>query len=175
MLKIDTETNMTNNELRLKKMTNLRENISKSKGVSNETIPRNLLTELTILATFKFQIEIKSKYQSLVLPLDPNKQLRTKPKLDEKSSNEESNGQEIKTDLGAELSESSNSGSLENDFVLLKCTIANRFLTVVPPIRIFVPYDYPSSNPFVNCLQLDDNDEDCLQCDDDMLPEYSDY
>ena len=169
MLKIDTETNKASNELRRKKIINLRENISKSKGsVSNETVPSKLLTELAILPTFKFQIELKSKYQSLVLPLDPNKPLKTKPKLDEKSSDGESDGQDIETDFGTELPETPNFASLENDYVVLKCTIVNRFLPLVPPIRIFVPYDYPGSNPFVDCLQLD-------EFDDDMLPEYSDY
>lgn len=58
------------------------------------------------------------------------------------------------------------SSALENDYVILKCDIVNRSLTLVPPIRIFVPYNYPDENPFVDCIQLD-------EFGDDMLPEYS--
>lgn len=60
----------------------------------------------------------------------------------------------------------SNDNKYINDYIILICKINNAQLVLVPPIKIYVPYDYPQSNPFVELLQLDDMD-------DDMLPDYS--
>ncbi len=106
-----------------------------------------MLNELAALPNSQFRIEIKSKYQSLVLP---------KLKLESESENE--------SDI--DNTNFSNSSPLENDYVNLNCKIINRKLYLVPPIRIFVPYNYPDSNPIVDNIQLD-------EFNDDILPKYS--
>lgn len=107
---------------------------------SNEKIPKKLLHELAILSALQFKIEVKSKYQSLVLPAQD----------------------ETVSDLPKDES------PLENDYVNLNCNITNRKLVLVPPVRIFVPYNYPDVNPIVDNIQLDDTE-------DDMLPGYSKF
>ena len=52
-----------------KRLINLRENIPLKSFTDNQTIPKKLLVELASLPNTKFRIEIKSKHQSLVLPL----------------------------------------------------------------------------------------------------------
>lgn len=147
--------------------------------VSNENIPRKLLIELASLSSGKFKVEAKSKYQSVVLPIDSNQ----KKSLSGNNALQRMNSQLIKDEpmqpssnlieqsshynsSNRIKSTSSSSTPLENYYVTLKCTIVNKSLALVPPIRIFIPYNYPDSNPLVDCIQLD-------EFDDDMLPEYS--
>ena len=63
---------------------------------------------------------------------------------------------------------SQNPSPLDNDYITLKCRIISENVILVPPISILAPYSYPDSNPIVDCIQLD-------EFDDDMLPEYSNY
>ncbi len=137
---------------------------------SNENIPKKLLNELASLSNLQFRVEIKSKNQLLVLPsLSNNSNDSKKQKLfndTDKEMNSDANNNNI---LGDSKSHNMPENSpLENDYVILKCEIINRNLVLVPPIRIFVPYNYPDANSFVDCIQLDDFD-------DDMLPDYSNH
>lgn len=135
------------------------------KNIANENIPRKLLIELASLSSGKFRVEAKSKYESVVLPISPgvNKKseqpvlLQRAIKTENESSSSSTNGTKTTT---------TNSSPLENYYVTLKCTIVDKNVALVPPIRIFIPYNYPESNPLVDCIQLD-------EFDDDMLPEYS--
>jgi hypothetical protein len=123
----------------------LRDHLTEKKTTLNDSIPIKLLYEISSLPSFKFRIEVRSKLESLVLPFKSA------------SNEEEEEQQENKEFL---------SSPLDNDYVTLNCKIINKKLPLVPPIRIFVPYSYPELNPFVDCIQLDNFD-------DDMLPEYS--
>lgn len=157
--------------MRRKQLVNLRDNLAINKNTTNENIPRKLLIELASLSNMKYKIEVKSKYQSVVLPLNFNKQKQSK--LKQINNNYESGKDLAIKDESQSQIDFNTSGSnklkpspLENDYVTLKCLIINKSLVLVPPIHIFVPYNYPESNPFVDCEQLD-------EFDDDMLPEYS--
>ena len=152
-----------NSNLKRKPLINLREQFIQCKKSTHEIIPKKLLNELASLSYFQYKIEIKSKNQCLVLPLaeEINKVTLIEPK---KIKFENENDQDIIMDSA--LNGSVSSSPLENDYIILKCEIVEKNLVLVPPIRIFVPYTYPDSNPFVDCVQMDD-------CDDDMLPDYS--
>ena len=117
--------------------------------ISTDCVPQTLLIELSSLSTLKYKIGLKSKSFSLNLPVNS---------VDKES---------------VLLSQSSDSSSDEHnkyasDYILLNCRINNVKLPLVPPIKVLVPYDYPNSNAFVECVQLEEFDED-------MLPEYSKY
>ncbi len=133
-------------EPKKKRLINLCEHLVSPKKVSNENIPVKLLNELALLSNQKFKIEVRSKYQALILPIGKSGKFKNEG-LSENDTN------------------CSNSLALENDYIILKCNIVNRSLPLVPAIRIFVPYNYPDANPFVDCVQLD-------EFEDDMLPEY---
>ncbi len=139
------------NEPKHKRLINLCEHLVSPKKVSNENIPVKLLNELASLSNYKYKIDVKSKYQSLVLPVTKAGKLKSDVKSEGLSQ----------ADMNCLTS-----SALENDYVILKCDIVNRSLPLVPPIRVFVPYNYPDANPFVDCVQLD-------EFEDDMLPEYS--
>lgn len=150
------------NSQKRKRLINLCEHLVSPKKFCNENVPVKLLNELASLSNQKFSIDIKSKYQSLVLPYDNKKSTKFHLK---------SNSDEMEHDMNDNriLKQTDNnaiSSALENDYVLLKCNIVNRSLPLVPAIRIFVPYNYPEANPFVDCVRLD-------EFEDDMLPEYS--
>ena len=137
------------------------------KKASNESVPIKLLNELASLSNQKFQIDLKSKYQHLTLPLTRKALKKSHLKsLDNQEAMEHSDEDFKDKRLTTDSDEDTESSALENDYVILKCNIVNRSLTLVPPIRIFVPYNYPDENPFVDCVQLD-------EFGDDMLPEYS--
>lgn len=151
-------------DYRRKNIINLRDKLMPHRSISNENIPRKLLIELASLASSKFKIEVKSKCESIVLPgSHPQPPSRTI-----------SSQNVVKFDIDQDEPATNNSkvpaskalSPLENYYAVLKCTIVNKSLALVPPIRVFIPYNYPDSNPLVECLQLD-------EFDDDMLPEYS--
>lgn len=152
-------------DYRRKNIINLRDKLMPHRSISNENIPRKLLIELASLASSKFKIEVKSKCESIVLPgSHPQPPSRTI-----------SSQNVVKFDIDQDEPTTNNSSKvpaskalspLENYYAVLKCTIVNKSLALVPPIRVFIPYNYPDSNPLVECLQLD-------EFDDDMLPEYS--
>jgi hypothetical protein len=143
----------------------------------NERIPQKLIIELASLPIHKFKVEAKSKCQSIILPIAPTKQSH-------QIKSNKINGQSVKQENGCDDSEldtvnennleTMNLGEnrlpkpLENSYVSLKCTIINKNLALVPPIKICIPYNYPDSNPLVDCIQLEDFD-------DDMLPGYSNF
>lgn len=135
---------------------------------SNENIPTKLLNELASLSTQDFKISIKSKYQSLVLPLSKNAILPKEQGKPDEDAMEQSDSIEDRIEKSVLTESNSVSSPLENDYVILKCDIVNRSLTLVPPIRICVPYNYPDTNPFVDCVQID-------EFEDDMLPDYSKF
>ncbi len=157
-------------------MINLRESlINKSTKYENNE-PQKLLVELASLPTKMFKIEIKSKQLNpLILPLSKKNLLENKNKLirlnkkcqTEKAKNDWSL-MEIESLQINDTKSIARFSDFENDYMCLKCSIVNKELLLVPPIQIFVPYNYPKSNPFVHCLQLEDFD-------DDMLPEYSKF
>ena len=164
----------TENSTKKKRLINLCEHLVSPRKISNENIPVKLLNELATLSNHKFKIEIKSKYQSLTLPLGKHSQ---KVQIKSNSPDQKENGDamdqcddEIKNQVLTESNQQSDSNSsssaLQNDYVILKCDIVNRSLTLVPAVRIFVPYNYPDANPFVDCVQFE-------EFEDDMLPEYS--
>lgn len=139
-----------------KQLINLRENQNQSKVVTIEKIlPSRLLIELTSLSSIDFKIEMKSKYQTLAFPLSIKSFNDLKVQFSSDSINSKLANQDIMK-----------ASPLENDYIILKCSIINKNLVLVPPIRIFVPYNYPKNNPFVDLFQLD-------EFDDEMLPEYS--
>ena len=155
---------------------NTRDKLMPYKSIPNENIPRKLLIELASLSTLKFKVEAKSKSQSVVLPIALHnrgglglQQIQTSIKLENSNDNTD---QALPKSVDVAKSRENDDGSskttmsLENYYVTLKCTIVNKSLALVPPIRIFIPYNYPESNPLVDCIQLD-------EFDDDMLPEYS--
>jgi hypothetical protein len=117
------------------------------KPVSNDTVPQTLLYELSSLSILKYKINLKSKLFSLNLPVGFFENIFDK---DSNSMND--------------FDSQSNKYSI--DYITLICKINNVKLPLVPAIRIYVPYDYPNMNAFVECVQLDEYDED-------MLPEYS--
>jgi hypothetical protein len=136
-----------------KKLINLRENQSQSKAIAIDKVsPSKLLIELASLSSFNFQIEMKSKYQTLFFPLSEKTLNDVKVTNNKMLENEDENILKV--------------SSLETDYIILKCSIINEKLVLVPPIRIFVPYNYPKNNPFVDLNQID-------EFDDEMLPEYS--
>ncbi len=139
-----------------KHVINLRENQNQSNFISlDKVIPSKLLIELASLSSLNFKIEMKSKYQTLAFPLPLKNLNEIKAKFFNDSNKSEN--------LDSKILEIS---PIEKDYIILKCSIVNKNLVLVPPIRIFVPYNYPKNNPFVDLLQLDDFD-------DEMLPEYS--
>ena len=143
----------------------MRENLPLKSAASNETIPKKLLVELAALSNLKFRIEIKSKHQSLVLPL-----------LFKKDSNQVdvenlnlvtfSENKPEPASLTDENKTANSISPLDNDYITLRCRIISENVALVPPICILTPYTYPETNPIVDCIQLD-------EFDDDMLPEYS--
>jgi hypothetical protein len=148
-----------------KSLINLRDNLPDNKNTANENIPRKLILELASLSNIKYKIEIKSKNQSLVLPI----QFETSNETSIKNEPDLNNGT-TKEPLNHNVNKSNQvtiqSSPLDKDYITLKCSIANKNLALVPPIKILTPYSYPESNPIVECVHLDDYD-------DDMLPEYS--
>jgi hypothetical protein len=114
----------------------------------NANVPQILLIELSSLSTLKYKIGLKSKSFSLNLPVNT---------VDKES---------ILLTQSNDFGENNNKYS--SDFITLNCRINNAKLPLVPPIKVLVPYDYPNNNAFVECIQLDEFDED-------MLPEYSNY
>lgn len=164
-----------------KNLINLREKFIPNKSIGNEKIPKKLLFEIASLSQEKFKIEAKSKSESVVLPLQiANKQnqlskvinLKTEKDIimdttDTTFLNTTNHQTAIKSETNrTKVVTSPSSSPLENYYVTLKCTIVNRRLALVPPIRIFIPYNYPEANPLVDLIQLD-------EFDDDVLPEYS--
>jgi hypothetical protein len=118
------------------------------------SIPKELLFELASLPADKYKIEIKSKYMSLTLP--PSS-LPSSPR----STIDENNDQQM------DIENDENFNKYSDDYVLLVCNLNNENKPLlVPPIRIYAPYDYPNSNPIIECIQADDTE-------DEMLPEYS--
>ena len=171
LLKLDTNAVKVNcsdekptalNNLKRKKLINLRENLHLNTVTpSNETIPKKLLFELASLSDLKFRIEIRSKYQSLVLPLMLNNRNYSE------NDNLVSLSENVKIEqMDENKSVIKSSSPLDNDYITLKCQIINENVALVPPINILTPYSYPESNPIVDCIQLP-------EFDDDMLPEYS--
>lgn len=166
----------TNLDLKRKNLINLREKLIPHKNIMNERIPQKLIIELASLPIHKFKVEAKSKCQSIILPIAPKQSHQIK--------SNKINGQSVKQENGCDDSEldtvnennveTMNWGEnrlpkpLENSYVSLKCTIINKNLALVPPIKICIPYNYPDSNPLVDCIQLEDFD-------DDMLPGYSNF
>ena len=106
----------------------------------NETLPQTLLYELSSLSTLKYKINLKSKSFSLNLPVNTFEQIFEQTSI-------------------------SDDKRYSSDYISLVCKINNLKLPLVPPIKIYVPYDYPNTNAFVECVQLEEYD-------DDMLPEY---
>ena len=150
--------------LKRKRLQNLRNHLAPANNVSNENIPKRLFGELASLPNNQFRIEIKSKFQSLVLPPSHNMS-ESKAKLENNSENDS----DFKCDsMKTIFSENNSASPLENDYVNLYCKIVNRKLVLVPPIRVFVPYNYPDANPIVDSIQLD-------EFNDDMLPNYSKF
>ncbi|CAF0937560.1 unnamed protein product [Brachionus calyciflorus] len=141
-----------------KPLVNLRDSLTSHKNILNESIPKKLLIELAGLSNEKFRIEVKSKYESIILPVHDKLSRVQGIKM-------ENNDQESEQDIQIE-NKIQQSSPLENYYVTLKCVIVNKSLALVPPIRIFVPYNYPDQNPLVDCVQLP-------EFDDDMLPEYN--
>lgn len=140
------------------------------KNIANENIPRKLLIELASLSSGKFRVEAKSKYESVVLPISSAgvSKKSEQPVLVQRAikTENESSSSTNDTTKATTTTTTTNSSPLENYYVTLKCTIVDKNVALVPPIRIFIPYTYPESNPLVDCIQLD-------EFDDDMLPEYS--
>lgn len=110
----------------------------------SQKIPKILLNELASLPKAKYKINLKTKTQTLNIPkIQHNEDENMIPSDDDTSSN-----------------------SISNDYIILNCFIDESVkLPLVPPIKIFVPFKYPESNPFVEMEQNDNND--------DILPEYS--
>lgn len=185
LLKIDAnlrnDSDTDKNQMR-KKLVSLKDNLNKPKHQesSEERVPKKLLIELSSLPNQKFKIEVKTPHQRFVLPLttglsssktkeDSQKELHAELKSSDDAHVPSAGGQmdvdhypsSTTTPLTPQVAP-----SLENEYVTLRCSISNKTLTLVPPIRVFVPFNYPETNPFVDCIQLDDFD-------DDMLPEYS--
>jgi hypothetical protein len=162
LLKIDMDGDKNTKK---KPLINLRDNLPDNKTTPNENIPRKLLLELASLPDFKYKIELKSKNQSLVLPVQFETSNETlKRKLVKYESDEI-----VKEPLhhsSFNTNVTIQSSPLDKDYITLKCSISNRKLALVPPIKILTPYTYPEANPIVECIHLDDFD-------DDMLPEYS--
>ena len=122
-------------------------------NLSNQ-IPRVLLFELASLPQNKYKIEIRTKYMSLCLP--KNKKLE---------EDHDDPSDQMETDVSTLTETDHIFAKYSDDYVLLKCSLNNDYMPLVPPIRILVPFDYPNSNPFVELIQISDFD-------DDMLPEY---
>jgi hypothetical protein len=129
-------------------------------------LPTKLLIELASLSGHKFRVELKSKLQTLVLPL-PSKEEKNDEHHDRVAHR---NSAVVPRSFGGksaheDLLSSHHAASLDKNFITLTCTIVSNSVALVPPIRVLLPYSYPEANPFVDCKQLYDND-------DDMLPGY---
>jgi hypothetical protein len=143
--------------------------------VSNERIPKKLLIELASLSSLRFKIEVKSKCQSIVLPLERRgneENVGAKVKrveFDQEDEDEEDENESSHVDGGPIKSHVTiNASPLDNDYITMKCRIVSENIVLVPPINILAPYSYPDANPIVECIQLD-------EFDDDMLPEYNTF
>lgn len=145
---------------------NIRDRLMPHRSVASDTIPRKLLIELASLSPQKFKIEAKSKCQTVVLPI--NVTTRTATGLENRTPVPKAKVATNGNGAAATAAAAASASPLENYYVTLKCTIVDKSLALVPPIRIFIPYNYPESNPLVHCIQLD-------EFDDDMLPEYSQF
>jgi hypothetical protein len=128
--------------------------------MKNQVLPSKLLIELASLPSEHFKVEMKSKCQSITFPLSTDNLNNLKVKSIGNSS-DLNLGKEKKSDQ--EINQTNS--PLENDYIILKCFIVNKDLPLVPPIRIYTTHSYPQVNPFVDCIQLDESD-------DDMLPDY---
>ena len=196
-------------------MINLRDHLNQSQveHTGAKCIPTKLLIELIALSQHNFRIELKSKYQTISLPL-PIAKVRSNANrladagtsnvnavktlcmyesadsqssladnddyqstagaataisgMNPASTHATSMAQSASASLSSLKSSTSSLSPLQNEYIISKCYITNENLTLVPPIRIFIPYNYPDVNPFVDCVQLD-------EFDDDMLPEYSGF
>ena len=126
----------------------------------DQTVPSKLLIELASLSSENFKIEMKSKYNTISFPISIN-DIKNNKYLNDSTNVKQENQHENNS-----LNSSSKLSPIQNDYIVLKCSIVNKDLVLVPPITIFAPYNYPDINPIVNCIQLD-------EFDDDMLPEYS--
>lgn len=133
-----------------KKLVNLRE-CESSKNFQNEKIPEKLLLELADLPKEKFRIEAKSREKFIILPLQSDSIENAKMETSDLNDSDQEN--------------ESNKSSMENYYVTLNCKIVNKNLVPVPAIRIYVPYEYPHQNPFVDCVQISNQE-------DDILPNY---
>jgi hypothetical protein len=132
----------------------------KNCNFENSQIPSKLLFELASLSSAKFKIELKAKFKSLVLPLDNNQDKEKDENLNyftylNQNFNKNKKNQPNKTNESG-----------ESNYIQLNCVLMNRKLALVPPIRILLEYNYPESNPFVDCEEMCDHE-------DDMLPGYS--
>jgi hypothetical protein len=127
---------------------NIKDALPNSNNPDDWKVPNKLIMELASLSSLKFRIELKSKFQTLTLPIHKTHENVPFDFAD-------------RTETGT-LSRLS---SLEKNFITLTCLIVNKNVALVPPIRVLMPYSYPDANPFVDCKQLYDNG-------DDMLPGY---
>lgn len=161
--------------LKRKPLVNLRENLVVQRNTSlDQHIPKKLAIELASLPGQKFKIEAKSKNETVVFPLGQSNNIKSSLTrlngiVNLKQENEY-NYSEGMNETESENMKSINTkeapvSALENKFVLLKCTILSKELPLVPPIRIFIPYNYPETNPFVDCIHAEESEED-------MLPDY---
>ena len=125
------------------KLTDVDDIFTKSE-LSDETVPQRLLYELALLSPLKYKINVRSKSFSLNLPVIT---------VDRDS-------------LGlTTTSEADGDNNKYSDYITLTCKISNTDLPLVPPIKILVPYDYPNTNGFVECIHSEELKED-------MLPNY---
>ena len=124
-------------------------------------VPTKLLIELASLSSEKFRVELKSRTQSITLPLQDNSNHSNTPREDDIAAAFNLSNDDIK-DSTLRIAGS----ALEKNYITLTCLIVNKQVALVPPIRILLPYNYPEMNPLVDCVQMYDND-------DDMLPGYS--
>jgi hypothetical protein len=161
---ISVDQSCKNGSLKRKRLQNLRNHLAPANNVSNENIPKKLFSERASLPISQFRIEIKSKFHSLVLP--SQNMIESKAKLENNSENEVDFDRIKSNPLRPD--ENNSASPLENDYVNLNCKIVNRKLVLVPPIRVFVPYNYPDANPIVDIIQLE-------EFSDDMLPGYSKF
>lgn len=138
-----------------KLMSSVMNQLATSPSEHNFQIPTRLLIELASLPDHKFKIELKSRSQTLTLPV----------------VDDDSTGNEIKTPNLIDPNSptyppQSDDHSLEKNYIILTCLIVSKSVALVPPIRILLPYTYPDANPLVDCIQLYDSE-------DDMIPGYS--
>lgn len=120
------------------------------KKTPNRTVPQTLLLELAHLCPLKYRINVRSNSNcSIILPkYKGNVEAVRLPLINEASD------------------EGVSDKKYSSDYILLTCYITTKSLPLVPPIRILVPYDYPDTNGFVDCIHTNNSEED-------MLPEYS--